>query len=110
MCETLILELGDSSIFAVGGIVSGHTLKHLTAAAGVACLIEMLRVRTRSFAPSTFALHATADKAELRCAKSTSVPNSPGHFTEAPNSNLRASEASEPRDRSERRSGERERV
>lgn len=39
------LELADQSIFALGGVVSGHTLKHLAAAGGVACLAVMLRVR-----------------------------------------------------------------
>ncbi|HEX2339074.1 MAG TPA: hypothetical protein VHI98_01215 [Vicinamibacterales bacterium] len=38
-------ELADHQIFSVGRIVSGHTLKHLVAAAGVACLIVMLRRR-----------------------------------------------------------------
>jgi hypothetical protein len=38
-------ELADHQIFGVGRIVSGHTLKHLTAAAGIACLIVMLRER-----------------------------------------------------------------
>lgn len=39
------LELADGIIFACGGIISGHTLKHLVAAAGVACLVAMLRAR-----------------------------------------------------------------
>jgi hypothetical protein len=39
------LEIADSQIFAIGEIVSGHTLKHLAAAGGVACLIGMLRAR-----------------------------------------------------------------
>jgi glyoxalase-like protein len=38
-------ELADGAIFSLGGIVSGHTLKHLVAAGGVGCLIVMLRVR-----------------------------------------------------------------
>jgi len=42
------LELVDQPIFALGQILSGHTLKHLAAAGGVACLVEMLRARTRS--------------------------------------------------------------
>jgi hypothetical protein len=40
------LELADQRIFALGQIVSGHTLKHLAAAGGVACLVAMLRART----------------------------------------------------------------
>jgi len=40
------LEVADQQVFALGNIVSGHTLKHLVAAAGVACLIAMLRVRS----------------------------------------------------------------
>jgi hypothetical protein len=41
------LEIADATIFALGEIVSGHTLKHLAAAGGVACLILMLRARQR---------------------------------------------------------------
>lgn len=40
------LELADQEIFSLGQIVSGHTLKHLAAAGGVACLVAMLRART----------------------------------------------------------------
>jgi hypothetical protein len=39
------LESADRPIFALGEIVSGHTLKHFAAAAGVACLAVMLRQR-----------------------------------------------------------------
>lgn len=39
------LELADRSIFGFGQIVSGHTLKHLAAAGGVAGLAVMLRAR-----------------------------------------------------------------
>lgn len=39
------LELADQQIFALGGIVSGHTLKHLAAAAGVWCIVAMIRFR-----------------------------------------------------------------
>jgi hypothetical protein len=35
----------DKQIHALGGIISGHTLKHLAAAAGVYCVIVMLRAR-----------------------------------------------------------------
>lgn len=39
-----ILELGDKQVFeALGGLVSGHTLKHLTAALATACVIPMAR-------------------------------------------------------------------
>lgn len=41
------LEAADRPIFALGQIVSGHTLKHLAAAGGVACLAAMLWSRTR---------------------------------------------------------------
>ena len=41
------LELADREIFAIGHIVSGHTLKHLAAAGGVMCLVAMLRIRAR---------------------------------------------------------------
>jgi hypothetical protein len=42
-----LLEFADERIFALGRAVSGHTLKHLAAAAGVACLIGALRARAR---------------------------------------------------------------
>jgi hypothetical protein len=40
-----IFEVADAQIFAMGGIVSGHTLKHLVAAAGVWCLVLMVQAR-----------------------------------------------------------------
>jgi len=40
------LELADAPVFAATGhMVSGHTLKHLVAAGGVACVVAMLRSR-----------------------------------------------------------------
>jgi predicted membrane channel-forming protein YqfA (hemolysin III family) len=36
----------DRQVFAIGHVVSGHTLKHLIAAAAVGCLVAMLRVRS----------------------------------------------------------------
>ena len=38
-------ELADAWVFDLGGFVSGHTLKHLVAAAGVWCLLLMVRER-----------------------------------------------------------------
>jgi hypothetical protein len=40
-----VFELADEAVFALGHIISGHTLKHLVAAGGVGCLVRMLRVR-----------------------------------------------------------------
>ena len=40
-------EVLDAQIYAVGGIVSGHTLKHLFAALAVWWLLRMLRLRSR---------------------------------------------------------------
>jgi hypothetical protein len=40
-----LLEAADARIYALGQVVSGHTLKHLVAAAGVACVVAMLRAR-----------------------------------------------------------------
>jgi predicted membrane channel-forming protein YqfA (hemolysin III family) len=37
-----VVELGDHAIFAVGGVVSGHTLKHLLAAAAAALIVRWL--------------------------------------------------------------------
>jgi len=41
-----VCEAADARIFALTHVVSGHTLKHLAAAAGVGCLVAMLRART----------------------------------------------------------------
>jgi hypothetical protein len=41
-----LLEAADAEIYALGHAVSGHTLKHLVAAAGVACVVAMLRARS----------------------------------------------------------------
>jgi hypothetical protein len=38
-------ELADREVFALGEVVSGHTMKHLAAAGGVACLVRMLKTR-----------------------------------------------------------------
>lgn len=38
-------EMTDRRIFELGQIVSGHTLKHLVAAAGVLCVAAMIRAR-----------------------------------------------------------------
>jgi hypothetical protein len=38
-----VLELGDGAVFALGGVVSGHTLKHLAAAAGVYWIARAIR-------------------------------------------------------------------
>jgi len=37
-----ILEHFDGSVYAMAGSVSGHTLKHVLAAAGTACIVKML--------------------------------------------------------------------
>jgi hypothetical protein len=44
-------EIADAGIFALGGIVSGHTMKHLVAAGGVGCLVAMLRLRSKTSPP-----------------------------------------------------------
>lgn len=40
-----VFEAADAPVFAAGEIVSGHTLKHLAAAAGLGCIAWMLRAR-----------------------------------------------------------------
>jgi hypothetical protein len=45
------LETADGAIFSAGHLVSGHTLKHLAAAGGVACVVAMLRRRARHAGP-----------------------------------------------------------
>jgi hypothetical protein len=40
-----VFELADGTIFSFGHLVSGHSLKHLAAAAGVGCVVIMLRSR-----------------------------------------------------------------
>ena len=41
------LELTDAEVYALGNIISGHTLKHLAAALAVACIAAMLNARSR---------------------------------------------------------------
>ena len=41
-------EIADARIFEIGHVVSGHTLKHLFAAAGIACVAVMLRARSQN--------------------------------------------------------------
>jgi len=43
-----IFEAADSAVYALGGIVSGHTLKHLAAAAATAWILGMLLRRESS--------------------------------------------------------------
>jgi len=40
-----VFEIVDHQAFAIGHVISGHTLKHLAAAGGVACIVRMLHVR-----------------------------------------------------------------
>jgi hypothetical protein len=40
-----VLEVLDAPVMALGGIVSGHTLKHLAVAAAIAWLLRMLTIR-----------------------------------------------------------------
>jgi hypothetical protein len=40
-----VLEALDKQIFALGGLISGHTLKHLTAAAACYLVLRMLMLR-----------------------------------------------------------------
>ncbi len=40
------LESADRQIFAIGQVISGHTLKHLAAAAGLAWIVWMLHRRS----------------------------------------------------------------
>jgi hypothetical protein len=44
----MALDLADRAVFSLGGIVSGHTLKHILASGGVACLVAMLRARAKA--------------------------------------------------------------
>jgi hypothetical protein len=47
-----MFELFDAQIYALGHLVSGHTLKHLTAAVGAYLILDMLRRRTTTPQPS----------------------------------------------------------
>ncbi len=40
-----VFELADQAIFSLGHLVSGHSLKHVAAAAGVGCIVAMLQTR-----------------------------------------------------------------
>jgi hypothetical protein len=45
-----VFEMADAPIYHALGIVSGHTLKHVTAAASAGCVVAMLRLRAASSA------------------------------------------------------------
>lgn len=40
-----VFELADHALFTMGGVVSGHTVKHLTTAAATAIVLRMLAIR-----------------------------------------------------------------
>jgi hypothetical protein len=42
-----LFEVGDAAIFAAGGVISGHSLKHLAAAVAMAMLLQALLTRRR---------------------------------------------------------------
>jgi hypothetical protein len=46
-----LAEVGDRAIYGVGGVVSGHTLKHLIAAGAVAVLVWAMAVRVGVIRP-----------------------------------------------------------
>src|SRR5579863_1027787 len=48
-------ELCDQQIFSLGSIVSGHTLKHLSAGVACYCILRMLQVRRKSELPAVMA-------------------------------------------------------
>ena len=47
------LEMADAEVLAVTGVVSGHTLKHVVAAAGIGCLALEIARRPRGRAPAS---------------------------------------------------------
>jgi predicted membrane channel-forming protein YqfA (hemolysin III family) len=53
-------EWADAPIYSVTHVVSGHTLKHLAAAAGVACVVAMLRKRASADRSAAFSPADTA--------------------------------------------------
>ena len=59
-----VFEMNDRLIYHALGIVSGHTLKHLTAAAAVGCVVGMLRVRSE----------CRSDDLDLVCSEQSSCP------------------------------------
>jgi len=56
-----LFEALDQQVFALGGVVSGHTLKHLAAAASVGCLVARLARRARATGPADGTADGTAD-------------------------------------------------
>lgn len=55
-----LFEMADAAIFAMGGITSGHTLKHLVAAGGVGCVVVMFGVRGSAARPIPVQPHVAA--------------------------------------------------
>jgi hypothetical protein len=40
-----LMDRTDHQVFAIGHVISGHTLKHLAAAGAIACIARMIQVR-----------------------------------------------------------------
>jgi hypothetical protein len=57
-----VFEVSDREIFALGGLVSGHTMKHLAAALATYWLLRMLKLRSPLAAPG----QVTSDKRPVR--------------------------------------------
>jgi hypothetical protein len=53
MARTKVMELTDRDVYALTGVVSGHTLKHLLAALAAACIVAMLAARRGGSPPPT---------------------------------------------------------
>ncbi len=64
-----LAENGDAAIFGLGGMVSGHTLKHLLAAAGAFWLLRMLRLRAPAPAPAAGWTQGAASSARRSAAR-----------------------------------------
>jgi glutathione peroxidase len=63
-----LFEEGDRSLFALGGVISGHTVKHLLAAAATAQLVRHVRRRSGllQFAPQMSLHDLTATTIDLQ--------------------------------------------
>jgi hypothetical protein len=61
------LELADGQIFALGHVVSGHTLKHLAAAGGVMCIVAMLRMRATAPSDRKGHTHSRGEAVVAEC-------------------------------------------
>ena len=70
-----VMEIADQSVFDTLGFTSGHTIKHLLAAAAALCLLRAVRASATGLAsPAAFARHARVRRQSCMSGLSSGSP------------------------------------